>query len=181
MKQIITPVYVGRTDGLKSLTNRILGIQQSYYDQQTRQRKFGTVVKMEQKMQALLQEIDQSNPTTDLPDLEQTFFQGLHDNIKMKIINELHEGTPANLGQNLRRYNDIVRHVTTAEDDQKRVAKQIQQITRSMTPGSRPNTRSQGRPNGPRVFLATPTAHDEEIMEGNAFTATSTHKHNDPN
>jgi hypothetical protein len=31
IKQIITPVYVGRTDGLKSLTNRILGIHQSYY------------------------------------------------------------------------------------------------------------------------------------------------------
>jgi hypothetical protein len=42
IKQIITPVYIGCTDGLKSLTNRILGIEQSYYNPLIRQRKFGT-------------------------------------------------------------------------------------------------------------------------------------------
>jgi hypothetical protein len=54
-----------------------------------------------------------------MPDLEQTFFQGLHENIKLKIINDLTAGTPTNLGQNLRRYNDIVRKEIAAEEDQK--------------------------------------------------------------
>jgi hypothetical protein len=54
-------------------------------------------------MQALLQEIDQSDPPADLPDLEQTFFQGLHDHIKAKIIDYLTAGPPTNLGQNLKR------------------------------------------------------------------------------
>jgi hypothetical protein len=43
-------------------------------------------------MQLLLQEINQGDPPPDMPDLEQTFFQGLHDNIKSKIINELTVG-----------------------------------------------------------------------------------------
>jgi hypothetical protein len=81
IKQIISPVYVGRTDGLRSLTNRILAVEQSYYDPQTRQRRYRTVTGMDQKMQLLLQEIDQGHPPPDMPDLEQTFFQGLHDNI----------------------------------------------------------------------------------------------------
>jgi hypothetical protein len=171
IKQIITPVYVGRTDGLKSLTYQILGIQQSYYDQQTRQRRFGTVTEMSQKMQALLQEIDQSDPPDDLPDLEQMFFQGLHDNIKLKIINGLNAGVPANLGQNLHRYNDIVKHAMAVEEDQKRVAKQIQQITRNMMPAGHPNTRGQGR-GGPRVFLAT-HQEDDPKQRGCAFTTTA--------
>jgi hypothetical protein len=133
-----------------------LGVQQSYYDQQTRQRKYGSVVEMNQKMQVLLQEINPTKPPTDLPDLEQAFFQGLHENIKLKVIDNLNAGPPANLGQNLRRYNDIVRHATAAEEEQKRVAKTIQQITRSSQPSGRPNTRSQPRAGGPRVFMATP-------------------------
>jgi hypothetical protein len=98
VKQIIAPVYVGHRDDLRSLTNRILGVEQSYYDPQTRQRRFGTLTEMDQKMQALLQEINQHNLPPDMPDLEQTFFQGLHENIKLKIIDDLNAGAPASLG-----------------------------------------------------------------------------------
>jgi hypothetical protein len=97
-----------------------------------------------------------------MPDLEQTFFQGLHENIKLKIIDNLNAGAPANLGQNLRRYNDIVRKAIEAEEEQKRVARQIQQMTRNINPG-RPNTRSQDRQTGgPRVFLAKHTKGEPE-------------------
>jgi hypothetical protein len=78
-------------------------------------------------------EINPTNPPTDLPDLEPTFFQGLHENIKLKVIDNLNAGPPANLGQNLRRYNDIVCHATAAEEEQKRVAKTIHQMLKYNT------------------------------------------------
>jgi hypothetical protein len=58
------------------------------------------------------------------------------------------------------------------EEDQKRVAKTIQQITRNMNPGGGPNTRSQGRASGPRVFVAT-AAEDEQRQRGRTFAATA--------
>jgi hypothetical protein len=57
------------------------------------------------------------------------------------------------------------------EDDQKRVTKQIQEITRNMTPVGCPNTQSQGR-GGLRVFLAT-HRDDNREQRGCAFTATA--------
>jgi hypothetical protein len=134
-------------------------------------------------MQALLQEIDQCTPPTDMPNLEPTFFQGLHKNIKLKIIDNLTAGTTANLGQNLRRYNYIVQKAIAAEEDQKRVVRQIQQMTRNLNPG-RPATKSQGRAAGrPRVFLAHRLLEEETASTetGTAFTTTPRYRNTDPN
>jgi hypothetical protein len=162
--QLIKPTYVGRIDGLASLTNRILKVTQKYYDTNANRMRTHTIAETNQKMQTLLQEIDRRNPPTDLPNLEQTLFQGLHESIQRKVLSTLHQLPPAYLSENLARYNALVKAATLGEDKERAIARQIRSVTAA--PQNRSYTRSQQqRPgSGPRTFLAH-GEHNEEEQE----------------
>jgi hypothetical protein len=140
---------VGRLEGTKSLSQRLLKISQRGWDKVNRRPVYKTINEVAQEYQYLLQEVDEFTLPAEIPELEAAFYQSLSADPQRKLVTTLHPNTSTTLIENIKQFNDFIQEANTAEEGLKDITRIAERAAQRQSPrGYTPRT-----PQGARTFM----------------------------
>jgi hypothetical protein len=114
-KQILAKYYVGQLQGVKTMEQRIVKINQRGWDKVAKKPHFKTVDEVACEFQQVLQEVSEHTNQNKIPNLQRTYYQALSDELKKKLVVFLTPAPPATFNQNLARFQEFVVEARKAE------------------------------------------------------------------
>jgi hypothetical protein len=178
-RKCIQKTYVGRLEGIETLTQRLVGIKQRQFDKSTQQANYRSVQELSQEHQRLLAEMKPTTLPTEIPQLDNVFVQAASEDLRKKL---LIAAPLITIYENIQRFTDIITLVIKKEEELKMAMNIIAEraVHRSRPYGGRGTPQCNPRA-GPRTFLtgtSTRQNEDTDHRYDTANTANTTHTTN---
>jgi hypothetical protein len=169
LAQVTAKEYIGKMEGLESITLQLAKLQQIVYDPKTKSSKYLPTQQLHEQFQSVLAEIDGGDPEegSDIPSISYMFFDALSHRLKTNVEASLPDRNATDFQTNLNRYH-IFRAEVEKEEEKIRLFVNIARSVQSKQRGEPPSW-NRGDRNTPRTFMAghnTGDSGDEDEREG---------------
>jgi hypothetical protein len=78
--------YMGQLQGVEMMEQCIMNINQQGWDKVMKKPHFKTVNQVAREFQQMLQEVSEHTNHNEIPDLQQTYYQALRNELKKKLV-----------------------------------------------------------------------------------------------
>jgi hypothetical protein len=153
MKQLVRNLYLGRLEGTERLASRIERIKQRAWEASEKRFKYKSVTELSQDYQFELQEVTPTTAHDELPDLENSFYRALSNDLQTRVIDHIHPAAATTLIQNIARFNEFVSLCLQEETALKTITGVAERAVLRQTRNAYQHRTPV--PRGPRTFITT--------------------------
>jgi hypothetical protein len=107
LAQVTAKEYIGKMEGLESITLRLAKLQQIAHDPETKSSMYLPTQQLHEQFQSVLAEIDGGDleEGSDIPSIAHMFFDALSHRLKTRVVASLPDRNVTDFQTNLNRYH----------------------------------------------------------------------------